>query len=206
MADFFPTREAELLEWFKNFSATLAKNIPADMASGLTAKASAYERIYEKAKGENSTKALILKKNEKQDALKSGLRNIKNKYIDYNDRVTDPDRERLGLPVRDRIPTSKPKPVSRLTLEVLPINNRQHTTTAINQGQQKDEAPRRLVGSIGVGNSRYCAGELRHSVFLRRTTEVFNYRKTGVRKFSTQLVMKTLKVRRAGRRVYDGGD
>jgi hypothetical protein len=106
MADFFPKRDANLLEWLKNFSAVLAENasawnIPADVASGLTAEVSVYETAYEAAKDENGTKALVLEKNEKWDALKSGIRNIKNKYIDYNDAVTDPDRERRGSDYRD---------------------------------------------------------------------------------------------------------
>jgi hypothetical protein len=184
MADFFPKRDAELLEWLKNFSAVLAENasawnIPADAASGLTAEAGAYETIYEAAKGENGTRALVLEKNEKRDALKSDVRNIKNKYIDYNDAVTDPDRERLGLPIRDRKPTPKPRPVSRPTLEVLPTNNRQHTAAAINQATGTKTKPADAYGVRYVWEIRETApanaGELRHSVFRRKTTEVFDY-------------------------------
>ncbi|MDR0723245.1 MAG: hypothetical protein LBF75_10745 [Treponema sp.] len=184
MVDIFPKREAELLEWFNNFSAVLTEhasawNIPADVASGLTAKVAAYERIYEAAKGENRTKALMLEKNETRDALKSDLRNIKNKYIDYNDEVTVPDRERLGLPLRNRHHRSKPKPVSRPTLEVLPTNNRQHTAIAINQGTGKKTKPEDAYGVRYVWEIRDTApanaNELRHSVFRRKTQEVFDY-------------------------------
>jgi hypothetical protein len=184
MADFFPKREADLLEWLKNFSAVVAGNatawnIPATAAQDLTAKVAAYETTYEAAKGENGTKALILEKNEKRDALKAEVRNIKNKYIDYNDAVTDPDRERLGLPIRDRMPTPKPKPTSRPLLEVVPTNNRQHTATAINQATGKKTKPEDAHGVRYVWEIRDAAPsnaeDLRHSVFRVKTTEVFDY-------------------------------
>jgi hypothetical protein len=184
MADFFPKREADLLEWVKNFSAVVTVkasvwNIPADTAQDLTAKVNAYETTYEAAKGENGTKALILEKNERRDALKADLRNIKNKYIDYNDAVTDPDRERLGLPIRDRNPTPKPKPTSRPLLEVVPTNNRQHTATAINQAAGKKTKPADVHGVRYVWEIRDAApanaDDLRRSVFRIKTTEVFDY-------------------------------
>jgi hypothetical protein len=184
MADFFPKREADLLEWLKNFSAALADkasawNVPATVAQDLTAKVAAYEMTYEAAKGENGTKALILEKNEKRDALKSEVRNVKNKYIDYNDAVTAPDRERLGLPIRDRNPTPKPRPASRPLLEVVPTNNRQHTATAINQATGKKTKPEDAHGVRYVWEIRDAApanaDDLRHSVFRVKTTEVFDY-------------------------------
>jgi hypothetical protein len=184
MADFFPKREADLLEWLKNFGVVIAENavawaVPPGTASGLTAQITAYEAAYEAAKGENGTKALIVEKNEKRDALKSEVRNVKNKYIDYNDAVTDPDRERLGLPLRDRKPTPKPRPASRPTLEVLPTNNRQHTATAINQATGKKTKPDDAYGVRYVWEIRDTAptnaGDLRSSVFHRKVVEVFDY-------------------------------
>jgi hypothetical protein len=184
MSDFFPKREADLLEWLKNFSAALASKasawgIPAQTASGLTAAVNAYETTYEAAKGENGTKALILEKNEKRNALKTEVRNIKNKHIDYNDAVTDPDRERLGLPIRDKNPTPKPRPASRPLLEVVPTNNRQHTATAINQATGKKTKPEDTHGVRYAREIRDAApanaGDLRHTVFRVKTTEVFDY-------------------------------
>ena len=184
MADFFPKREADLLEWFKNFSAVFAAkasawNVPAQAASDITAKTAAYETAYEAAKGENGTKALILEKNEKREALKAGVRNVKNKYIDYNDAVTDPDRERLGLPIRDRNPTPRPRPAGRPLLEVLPTNNRQHTAAAINQATGKKSKPDDAHGVRYVWEIRDAApanaGDLRHSVFRVKAAEVFDY-------------------------------
>jgi hypothetical protein len=184
MADFFPKREADLLEWLKNFGVVVAENavawgIPANTASGLTAQITAYEAVYEAAKGENGTKALIVEKNEKRDALKAEARNVKNKFIDYNDAVSDSDRERLGLPRRDRTPTPKPRPASRPTLEVLPTNNRQHTATAVNQATGKKNKPDDAYGVRFVSEIRDAppanADDLRHSVFRRKVVEVFDY-------------------------------
>jgi hypothetical protein len=71
---FFPKREADMLEWFKNFSVVAAVkssvwNVSAALAQDLTARVNAYEA----AKGENGTKAFILEKNERQDALKADV-------------------------------------------------------------------------------------------------------------------------------------
>jgi PIN domain nuclease of toxin-antitoxin system len=184
MADFFPKREADLLEWFKNFSAVLvskasAWNILVDVANDLLVLVNEYETIFELAKGENGTKALILEKHEKRDALIATVRNIKNKYIDYNDIITNPDRERLGLPVRDRNPTPKPKPVGRPLLKVRPTNNRQHTITAINQETGKKTKPENVHGVRFVWEIRDTAptnaDDLRRSVFRIKTVEVFDY-------------------------------
>jgi hypothetical protein len=172
------------LEWLKNFSSVLSEHagawgIPVLAASGLAAKTAAYETVYEAATGENGTKALVLEKNEKRYALKAEVRNVKNKHIDYNDAVTYPDRERLGLPIRDRKPTPKPRPTSRPVLEVLPTNNRQHTGTAINQATGKKTKPEDAYGVRFAWEIRDTPPEnadaLRHSVFRRKVSEVFNY-------------------------------
>jgi hypothetical protein len=184
MADFFPKRDANLLEWLKNFSSVLSEHseawgIPVSAASGLATKVAAYEAAYEAAIGENGTKALILEKNEKRDTLKADVRNMKNKHIDYNDAITDPDRERLGLSIRDRKPTPKPRPASRPVLEVLPTNNRQHTGTAINQATRKKTKPEDAYGVRYVWEIRDTppanADDLRHSTFRRKVSEVFNF-------------------------------
>ena len=184
MADFFPRRMAILFEWLKHFSSVLSEHaaewgIPAQIASDFAAKVAAYQTIYEATIGGDSTKALVLERNERQKALKSEVRNIKNKYIDYNDAVTDPDRERLGLPTRDKRPTSKPRPTSRPVLEILPTNNRQHTGTAVNQATGKNTKPNDAYGVRYVWEIREVAPvnaeDLRHSVFRRKVSEVFNY-------------------------------
>ncbi|MDR1399171.1 MAG: hypothetical protein LBJ41_04545 [Treponema sp.] len=184
MADFFPNREAALLEWLKNFGTVLVENavawgVPIDTASGLNTQITAYELVYEAAKGENGTKALIIEKDVKQKALKAELRNVKNKFIDYNEAVTKADRERLGLPRRDHKPSPIPRPTSRPTLKVLPTNNRQHTVTAVNQKTGKRSKPDDAYGVRFVWEIRDTlpvnAEDLRHSIFHRKVVTVFDY-------------------------------
>ncbi|MDR2417957.1 MAG: hypothetical protein LBD79_02760 [Treponema sp.] len=184
MSDFIPIKGAEQLEWLKNFSKVLGENatawnIPTEVTSGLSVQVVAYETAYEAANGENGTKALIIEKNEKRDALIANVRSIKNKYLDYNDAVTDANRERLGLHIRDRKPTPKPRPTSRPTLKVQPTNNRQHTVTAINQATGKKAKPDDAYGVRYVWEIRDTApanaDDLRHSIFRRKPTEVFDY-------------------------------
>ena len=184
MPDFFPRREADLLEWMKNFCSVLSLNagawgIPTQVSSDLSAETAIYATLYETAKGGNGTKALVLEKNEKQKSLKADVRNIKNKYIDYNEAVTDPSRERLGLPLRDRKPTPQPVPTSRPLLEVAPTNNRQHTVTAINQATGKKTKPADAYGVRYMWEIRDTppinAEDLRHAIFRRKVSEVFNF-------------------------------
>ncbi|MDR2419173.1 MAG: hypothetical protein LBD79_08975 [Treponema sp.] len=126
-----------------------AWNIPADdVAGGLTTKASTYETTYEAGARTVRRRSFSIK-NENQDALKANVRNIKTKYMDYNDAVTNPARERLDLPIRDQNPTPKPKPMSHPTLEVLPINSRQHIAAAINQATGTKTKPEDAYGAHG---------------------------------------------------------
>jgi hypothetical protein len=184
MADFFPTREAELLEWLKNFSTVITVNVatwdvPSSAAKDLAALVHAYAAAYEKANGENRTKAFVHEKNEKAREVKALVRMIKNKYIDYNDIVKAAGRQRLGLPIRDGIVSRKPRPVSRPSLEVSPSNNRQHTVMAINQSTGKKTKP------ADADKVRYAweirdtppvnADDLGHSLTIRQTNKVFDY-------------------------------
>ncbi|MDR1216251.1 MAG: hypothetical protein LBK25_06190 [Treponema sp.] len=184
MASFFPRRGADFLEWLKNFSLALSEHaaawgILAQVASDLAAKVAAYEALYALATGENGTSALILEKDAARLALETQIREIKNKYIDYNDAVTDPNRDRLGLPIYDRKPSPKPRPTSRPVLEIVPSNNRQHTGTAINQASGKKTKPDDAYGVRYSWEIRDAApanaGDLRHSVFRRKVSEVFDY-------------------------------
>jgi hypothetical protein len=184
MADFFPRQDANLLKWLKNFSIVLAEHavtwgVDKETTDDLSKDTTAYEAVYAEATGENGTRALVLEKNEKRDALKSKIRDIKNKHIDYNDAVSEPDRERLGLPLRDRKPTPKPRPKSRPVLEIVPTNNRQHTGTAINQATGKKTKPADAYGVRYAWEIRddfpTKAEDLRHSVFRRKVSEVFDY-------------------------------
>ncbi len=64
----------------------------------------AYKAIYETAEGENATKVLVLKKNEDSDALKAYVRDLKNKYIDYNDAVATLTSSGWGFPCETKRP------------------------------------------------------------------------------------------------------
>ncbi|MHC6203718.1 hypothetical protein ACYULU_11055 [Breznakiellaceae bacterium SP9] len=184
MADFFPSRDADFMGWLKNFSTVVTENaaawvIPTETASGLAAKVMAYETVYTAATGENATKSLVVDKNGKRDALKADIRDLKNKFIDYNDAVTDPDRIKLQLPLHDKTPTPKPVPTDRPALEVVPTNNRQHTATAFNQSGKKTKP----VNVHGISFSWAILDtppanpdDLRHSVFRVKAVEVFDYK------------------------------
>ena len=172
------------MKWLKNFSSVLSAHtiewgVPEQESSDLAAETAAYEKVYAAAKGENGTKALILEKNEKRDALKANVRSIKNRYVDYNVAVTGPNRERLGLPSRDKKHTPRPAPTSRPLLEVAPTNNRQHTVTAINQATGKKTKPADAYGVRYMWEIRDTpptnAEDLRYQVFRRKVSEVFNY-------------------------------
>jgi hypothetical protein len=187
MADFFPTREAELLKWLKNFSTVVTANaaewdIPVSAARNLATLVNAYTAVYEKANSEHRTKILVREKNEKAKELKAYVRTIKNKHIDYNDKIRDTGRQRLALPIRNQAPSPRQRPESRPLLEVVPSNHRQHTVMSINQATGKKTKPTdadkvRYAWEIR-DSAPVSASDLRHSITIRKTTRIFEFNET----------------------------
>jgi hypothetical protein len=140
----------------------------------------AYEAAVEVSENpETRTSASIMRRNERRADLEKKLRPFIQGQLEYNELVTDDDLIAMGLPVHDRTPTKHPAPHSRPALEVTPTNNREHTVRAANQLTGKDTKPADAYGVRYVSDIRDTpplnADDLRHSVFSRKTTRVYEY-------------------------------
>lgn len=115
MADYLPTKDTNFLEWALNFVALCVQNqarwgLPAAETTALNTEVYEYKDVYETAIGPSASKAEVLLKNEKKAALVGSLRDFKRRSIDPNTAVTDPDRERLRLPIYSNKLTRIPPP------------------------------------------------------------------------------------------------
>jgi hypothetical protein len=187
MPDFLPRRDADLLAWFKNFSSVLnnfydAWSVPQAIAKALSARVSAYETAYGKACGEDGTKALRAEKNGIRDEMKTFVRRLKNKYINYNDEIGNPERVRLRLKLVNAHRARIPAPTVRPQLEVRPTANRQHRASAVSGENGRKGKP------AGVYIVRYAwsiadsapsnPDHMSRSAYRTRTVKVFDYKES----------------------------
>ncbi|GHU28183.1 hypothetical protein FACS1894172_06310 [Spirochaetia bacterium] len=115
MSDYIPSREAEFLKWVQNISSLCTANkvlwnFPDAELTEFSNTVAEFAAIYATAIGPTASKADILEKNKKKAVLKERVRKFKRRFIDPSIVITDPDRERLKLPITDKKPTPVPPP------------------------------------------------------------------------------------------------
>ncbi|MDR2477727.1 MAG: hypothetical protein LBD48_00285, partial [Treponema sp.] len=94
----------------------------------------------------NHGKVDTFTKNEAKDALTHVLRTYVQGYVARNPAVTDEDKEKMGLPLRDPTPTPHPAPDIRSETEAVPSGKGAHTITALNPHTQSKEKPPLVSG------------------------------------------------------------
>jgi hypothetical protein len=87
-----------------------AWGIPADAITALQALSTAYGAALQTAESPDRRKSDVTAKNEAKEALLEGLRTFIGKHLEYNEAITDPIRESLGLSLKDKIRTPVPRP------------------------------------------------------------------------------------------------
>jgi hypothetical protein len=86
-------------------------------------------------------------KNEAKDAAKKVIRPFVNRFLREDwDVVTDMDRDAMGVPTRDKIPTTHPEPAVKPEIDAAPSGQGKHTITAINPRTQNKKKPARVKG------------------------------------------------------------
>jgi hypothetical protein len=114
--NFLPRNDNAFLNWVVNFLAILASilpriEFPAEVHAALTALLNTFRTKLGIAEAPATrTKAAIQEKNDAREALEKGIRQSANEYLTFNHRVTDGDRNNLGLPIRKK--TRTPAPVA----------------------------------------------------------------------------------------------
>jgi hypothetical protein len=134
--DYLPKNDDELLVFADNFYAYASVNytrwqVPGPQAF-LDAPIAAYRSALAAYQDPNHGKIDTLNKNETKKTLLSSLRTYIQGFIARNPEVTDEDRERMGLPLRDIIPTPHPAPEIKPEAEAVPSGKGRHTVTALN--------------------------------------------------------------------------
>jgi hypothetical protein len=123
-SDYIPRGDGPFLEFAKNLYAYALDNfarwsVPSPQID-LEALLNTYEAKFRAAQNPNRGKVDVLNKNESRDALKKALRIYCKAYLLYNPKVTDEDRERMGLPIYtdSRSPVQLPGSVPVLTVRL----------------------------------------------------------------------------------------
>ncbi|MDR1939118.1 MAG: hypothetical protein LBQ73_11570 [Tannerellaceae bacterium] len=131
-SDYIPRRDGEFLQWAKSFleyvlAHAVEWNIPESRTTDLETELFAYENAYKNAQNPNRGKANVLHKNITRDTLKKSVRVFVNEFLAYSSDVTDEDRERMGLRIRDKKPTPAPIPTEVPTGSIDFSTHQRHT-------------------------------------------------------------------------------
>jgi hypothetical protein len=103
-SDYIPRQDGRFLEWVKFLFAYVIAHAeawglnPASWAA-ITTSTTEFETAYHKSQEPNRGKADVKAKNTIRDKLKKLVRQYVKEFLEYNSRITDEDRERMGLPV-----------------------------------------------------------------------------------------------------------
>jgi hypothetical protein len=182
--DYIPKNDDELLVFADNLNTYAAANysrwqIPGPQ-SFLDAPIAAYRAALAAYQNPNHGKIDTLNKNETKKALAAALRTYVQGFIARNPAVTDEDRERMGLPLRDIIPTPHPAPEVKPGVEAVPLGKGRHKVTALNPLTGTKKKPPLAAGVAfahrmrGMDEPRAKAEEM-PSVFQTRAVREFQW-------------------------------
>ena len=146
MADYIPHNDAEFNLWQTNLIEIVNANlnnwgIPADDFAALVAKQTIWNTAFAKASNkQNRTSADVQEKTDARDAYEKDQRSFIAQWLANNTKVSNSDRERMGLTVKSGTRTPVPAPVT------LPVGNidfstrLQHTISYYDQSTPRSKA------------------------------------------------------------------
>ena len=148
--DYIPKNDDELLVFAENLYTYALANytrwqVPSPQ-SFLEAPVAAYKTALTVYQNPNHGKIDTLNKNETKKTLDSALRTYIQGFIARNPAVTDEDRERMGLPLRDTTPSPHPEPDVKPVAEAVPSGKGRHTVTALNPQTGNKQKPPLVKG------------------------------------------------------------
>ncbi|MDR2509647.1 MAG: hypothetical protein LBC77_03270 [Spirochaetaceae bacterium] len=158
--DYVPHKDSELLVFAKTFYAYALANyarwgVPSPQTI-IDGEIAAYEAALAAYQSPNHGKVDTLAKREAHEALAHALRTYIQGFVSRNPGVTDGDRERMGLPLRDSTPTAHPVPDVKPDAEAVPSGKGRHTVRAINPGGAGGKKP---AGAKGVAFACHKRGQ-----------------------------------------------
>jgi len=112
-----PTKDDDLRSFAVNLLSQCDTNktawsIPADAITAAQAVSTNYGTKLAACESPDRRKSDVVAKNEAKKALSEALRVFIGKYLEYNEAITDPIRESLGLPLKDVVKTPVPRPLA----------------------------------------------------------------------------------------------
>jgi hypothetical protein len=148
--DYIPWKSADLLLFASTLYAYallnfVRWNVPSPQ-SILEALIGTFETALAAYQNPNHGKIDTLNKNNAQKALIHGLRTYIQGFLMKNPAVTDEDKEKMGLPLRDDKHTSHPIPDVKPVLEAVPSGKGKHTVKAINSITGTKQKPEYVTG------------------------------------------------------------
>jgi hypothetical protein len=182
--DYIPTVESALLPFAKTLYAYALTNYARWNAVSpqtlLDAPITAFESAFSAFQAPNHGKVDTLAKNDAKAALVHGLRIYVQGFIAHNPAVSGEDKEAMGLPLRDGIPTPHPVPDARPGVTVEPEGKGGHRVTVVNPHTLNREKPPLVRG---VAYARHIRGadepalsaELMPSDYQTGTTRLYQY-------------------------------
>jgi len=114
--DYIPAKDESFDVFQSNFIASVQPklitwSIPTTEFTALTTLQTAWNTAWNKAKNKDTrSRADVQAKKEARKAFQSALRKFVRQWLAFNSKVTDADREALGLKVKDIEPTPMPVP------------------------------------------------------------------------------------------------
>jgi hypothetical protein len=148
--DYIPSIEGELLPFAQTLYAYALVNYARWNVLGpqvaLDGAITAFETAFTAFQQPNHGKVDTLAKNEAKDALVHALRVYVQGYVARNPAVTDEDKERMGLPLRDPTPTPHPVPDLRPETEAVPSGTGAHRVSAVNPHTRTIDKPPLVAG------------------------------------------------------------
>jgi hypothetical protein len=146
MADYVPQNDAEFNLWQANLIDIVNSNVAnwgilVDDFTSLVGKQAAWNAAYVKASNkQNRTSADVQAKTDARGTYEKGLRNFSAQWLANNSKVTNSERERMGLTVKSgtRTPVQVPAtaPVGTVDFSVL----RQHTINYFDEATPRSKA------------------------------------------------------------------
>jgi len=149
--DFIPHSDAEFNIWQANLTAIVEPNlttwsISTEDFTALKALQTNWTTAFTKASNKQTrSRADVLAKDESRQVYEKGLRGFTAQWLASNSKISNPDRERMGITVKKNSHTPTPVPVTRPVCRIDFSIRLQHTISFA------DEAtPRSMAKPVGV--------------------------------------------------------
>ena len=122
--DYIPSEDAKFVTWVHHFIVEFILGlvkwaIPEHEGTKLNELLAVFDNAYRLATGGGTrTKASVKAKNEAKKALIAAVRRVYKMYIIYNELVTNPERDVLGVPIHSTSHTPAPEPTTAPTVVI----------------------------------------------------------------------------------------